>query len=195
MTNDLMRHRLVLGLLRVTVIMALAGEAASAQAPTPSGGWLGVALSCDGCDGERSGGQRATGPLIVRRIAPGSPAERILAAGDTIVRVNGDISDPRRMREVLLATPANAPLEFVLHGARGRYTVKLRKQPDRLVGVGRDSLPLKYQAVFAGVGVDVLTPGAPVVSRDATGALIIRLGEHAVRLRLPSDTALRVAER
>jgi hypothetical protein len=157
------------------------------QAPATSG-WLGLALSCTGCDGAND--RQAPGLLIVRAVAPGGPAERVLQAGDTIVTVNRTITDPRRMREVLLGTPVDSQLVFELRGARGRYTVHLRKQADRLRQVGAESLPLKYEGAVAGVGVEVLTPGAPVVSRDSTGALIIRIGEHAVRIR-PSSAAPR----
>jgi hypothetical protein len=120
---------------------------------------------------------------VVREVAPGGPAERLLRAGDTIVTVNGTIREARRMREALLDAPPGSELRFVMHGARGRYTVHLRKQPDRLRQVGGVTLPLKYEGTLGDVDVEVLTPAVPVVSRDATGALLIRVGEHAVRLR------------
>lgn len=163
---------------------AVQGQAT--QAPTrpaqTTGGWLGLALSCTGCDGasDRLG---TLGPLIVRAVAPGGPAERVLRVGDTIVTVNRTITDARRMREALLNTPVDSGLVFEMRGSRGNYTVHLRKQAGRLRQIGAEALPLKYEGAIAGVAVEVLTPGAPVVSRDSTGALVIRIGEHAVRLR------------
>lgn len=167
------------------VVGAAQGQGTQASPPRPAqatSGWLGLALSCSGCGGasDRPG---ALGPLIVRAVAPGGPAERVMRAGDTIVTVNRTITDARRMREALLNTPVDSELVFEMRGARGRYTVHLRKQADRLRKVGTESLPLKYEGTIAGVGVEVLTAGAPVVSRDSTGALVIRIGEHAVRLR------------
>jgi S1-C subfamily serine protease len=176
------------GVAACLVVLALGGGVfaqgtqPSTQPPVTSG-WLGLALSCAGCEGP---GQGATGPLIVRAVAPGGPAERLLRPGDTIVTVNRTITDARRMREALLNTPRDSALVFEMSGSRGRYTVHLRKQADRLRQVGARALPLKYEGTVGGVGVEVLTPGAPVVSRDSTGALLIRIGEHAVRVR-PAD--------
>jgi hypothetical protein len=174
------------------VVFGVAAGEVQAQSPQrpdsqATTGWLGLALSCNGCDGATAGGPRAAGPLVVRSIWPGGPAERVLRVGDTIVTVNRVITDARLMREALLKTPTDSMLAFEIRGPRGHYTVHLRKQPDRLRRVGSDSLPLKYETSLAGVGVEVLTPGAPVVSRDSSGALIIRLGEHAVRLRPPPN--------
>ena len=173
------RWPLVAALLTLPAVAA--GQGAPSAARQATSGWLGLALSCTGCDG--AGDRQSLGPLIVRAVAPGGPAERVLQAGDTIVTVNRTLTDPRRMREALLNTPIDSQLVFELRGARGRYTVHLRKQADRLRKVGAESIPLKYEGSIAGVGVEVLTPGAPVVSRDSTGALVIRIGEHAVRLR------------
>jgi hypothetical protein len=177
-----MRH-VALGLAVLAVGVAAQGTQPSPrQAPTTSG-WLGLALSCGGCEGT---GQGTTGPLIVRAVAPGGPAERILSPGDTIVTVNRTITEARRMRQALLNTPRDSALVFEMRGARGRYTVHLRKQADRLRQVGARALPLKYEGTIGDVGVEVLTSAAPVVSRDSSGALLIRIGEHAVRLR-PAD--------
>lgn len=148
--------------------------------PSISVGRLGIALGCDGCDG--AAGSRS-GVLIVRSVAPGGAAARLLTPGDTIVSVNRTITAPPRMRIALMTASPDSALEFEMRGARGHYTVKLRKQPDRLVRIGAEFIPLKYQGTFAGVAVDVLTPGVPVVSRDSSGALVIQVGEHAVRLR------------
>ncbi|MBC7894159.1 MAG: hypothetical protein H7066_02040 [Cytophagaceae bacterium] len=193
MTNQIMHvalrwHRAVVSVALLTVAIPAQGQGTPASPTRPAqatSGRLGLALSCSGCDGasDRSG---ALGPLIVRALAPGGPAERLMRVGDTIVTVNRTITDPRRMREALLNTPVDAELVFEMHGARGRYTVHLRKQADRLRKVGTESLPLKYEGAIAGVGVEVLSPAAPVVSRDSTGALVIRIGEHAVRLRQAS---------
>ena len=49
--------------------------------------------------------------------------------------------------------------------------------------VGRDTLPVRYRADYAEVTVDVMTRTAPVVSRDSTGAMIIKVGKHVVRLQ------------
>lgn len=167
---------------RLLVCLALPVVLGSAQGrgtPQPHGGWLGLALSCGGCEQ----GQGGDAPLIVRGVAPGGPAERVLRAGDTIVTVNRTITDARRMREALLNTPVDSALVFEVRGTRGRYTVNLRKQAGRLRQVGATALPLKYEGAIGDVGVEVLTASAPVVSRDSTGALLIRIGEHAVRLR------------
>ena len=186
MTTLMMRH-VMAGLAILAVGAAVQGTHPSTRQAPATSGWLGLALSCTGCEGA---GEGATGPLIVRAVAPGGPADRILSAGDTIVMVNRTITDARRMREALLSTPVDSALIFELRGARGNYTVQLRKRADRLRQVGTRALPLKYEGAYGGVGVEVLTPSAPVVSRDSTGALLIRIGEHAVRLR-PADVAPR----
>lgn len=154
------------------------------SATSPATGWLGFALSCDGCDGAAG-----SGPLVVRAVSPDGPAARLLQPGDTITAVNRTITDPLRMRDLLSATPVDSTLEFTMHGARGRYTVRLRKQRARYRPVAGDSLPVKYEGRLAGVGVEVLTPGAPIISRDSSGAMLIRVGEHVVRLTPPATNA------
>lgn len=150
----------------------------------PAIGWLGLALSCSGCDGVGS-----AGPLVVRAVSPGGPAERMLQPGDTITAVNRTVTDPVRMREALSTAPVDSELEFETRGARGRFTVRLRKQRARYRSVAGDSLPVKYEGAFAGIGVEVLTGGAPIINRDSSGAMVIRMGDHVVRLTPPATNA------
>jgi hypothetical protein len=168
---------------RVALTYARSDKQSAPRAAQTASGWLGMALSCTGCDGGTD-----TGPLVVRAVTPGGPAERFLAVGDTIVSVNRTITDPRRMREALLATPHDSLISFEMRGSGGNYSVALRKRPDRMTRVGRDSLPLKYQGAFRGIGVEVLTGAAPIINRDSSGAMVIRIGEHVVRLNPSADT-------
>ena len=66
---------------------------------------------------------------------------------------------------------------------RGRSTIALRADSAKIEVLGRDTLPVRYHAEYAEVTVDVLTKSAPLVSRDSTGAMIIKVGEHVIRLQ------------
>lgn len=186
-------RRLMLSMLALPVVAGGIGawsagvgqsDRVSPSAPGQAIGWLGLALSCASCDGAAG-----AGPLVVRAVSPDGPAARLLQPGDTITAVNRTITDPVRMRDLLSTTPVDSEIEFTMHGARGRYTVRLRKQPARYRLVAGDSLPVKYEGRVAGIGVEVLTPGAPIISRDSSGAMVIRVGEHVVRLTPPATNA------
>ena len=172
-----------LSMLPVIVALALP-SGAGAQAPSSSG-WFGLSFACEGCVGTaRDAGSR---PAIITGIVPGGPAERAhLAVGDTVLTLGGRALPAHEAQSALAGARPGTTVEMVIGTRRGRFTYRVKKDPDALRKVGGASLPLRYQGEFAGVGVDVLTQGSPVITRDSSGAMLISIGGHVVRLRPPA---------
>ena len=148
---------------------------------TLGNGWLGIGLSCEGCDVPASDTAIHRAVLVVRDVAPKGRFQP--APGDTIIAVNRTITDPRRMRQVLRETPKDGEVTLALSGAKGRYVIEMRKEAVRRVSIGRDTLPLKYRASFNKTSIEVLTNGTPLLRRDSQGELIITIDKHVVRLK------------
>jgi membrane-associated protease RseP (regulator of RpoE activity) len=145
--------------------------------------WFGFALDCADCGTARSGAA-ATGrfPVIARVLADGPAAQASLAAGDTIVAVDGKEMTTAELRLKLERMRGGDGLRLVIGTRTGRKTVSLRATSGNIEVVGRDSLPVRYRGEYAEVSVDVFTMAAPVVTRDSTGAMIIKVGDHVLRL-------------
>jgi hypothetical protein len=77
-------------------------------------------------------------------------------------------------------------VKFTVGARRGRSTVSVTSEKARIEFFKGDSLPVRYTGEYAQVTVDVMTMGAPVVTRDSTGAMLIHVGQHIIRLhRVP----------
>lgn len=63
-----------------------------------------------------------------------------------------------------------------------RFMYNVRPGDAPVITMGKDTLPLRYRGAYAEVTIDVLSNASPVVTRDSTGAVLIRLGEHVIRL-------------
>ena len=174
-----------LPMLPLVVALSLPLDAA-AQAPASSG-WFGLSFACEGCVGTaRDAGSR---PAIITGIVPGGPAQRAhLSVGDTVLTLGGRPLPAHEAQSALAAARPGTTVEMLIGTRRGRFNYKVKKDADSLRKVGGTSLPLRYQGEFAGVGVDVLTQGSPVITRDSTGAMLISVGGHIVRLRPSAST-------
>ena len=143
--------------------------------------WLGFALECEDCGNVRAAS--VPRPPIITRIWPGGPADRAsLQVGDTIMAVDGKELSAPELRTRLASSPPGTTFRLLVGGQRGRSTVSVTSERAELKFLGRDSLPVRYRGEFAQVTVDVMTMAAPVVTRDSTGAMLIRVGEHVIRL-------------
>jgi membrane-associated protease RseP (regulator of RpoE activity) len=141
--------------------------------------WFGFALECgSSC---RSG--TAQQPVIARVWPDGPAARASLQVGDTIVAVDGRTMTTAALRERIEQLPAGSTLRFLTGSRRGRSAVSIAGDSARIEVVGRDTLPVRYYGSYAEVTVDVMTRMAPEVSRDSTGAMIIKVGEHVIRLQ------------
>ena len=174
----------------LVVAHALAPNAAAQGTPRrytlrlQTQGWFGLALDCKRCDREPQPGEPRELPVIAR-VLPDSPADRAsLQPGDTILALDGKELSARELRAKLSTTPPSQPVELLMGTSRGRFTYKIRPLQARIRVVAGDSLPVRYHGEFAEVTIDVLsTSVSPVVTRDSTGAMLIRLGEHVLRLQ------------
>lgn len=145
--------------------------------------WFGVALQCNDCEGAPSAASARERP-IVARVVPGGPAARAsIQAGDTILAADGKELSASELRTRLGAGPAKSSLRLLVGGARGRSTVDLVAENTPLVLLNRDSVPVRYRGEYAEVTVEVLSTATPVVTRDSSGAMLVRIGEHVLRLQ------------
>ena len=176
-----------LATLSFVVVLSLALPLGAAAQARSSSGWFGLSFACDGCLGDgRDANDR---PAIITRIVPGGPAERAhLAVGDTVLTLGGRPLPAHEAQSALAAAQPGATVEMLIGTRRGRFTYRVRKQADALEKVGAAALPIRYQGEFANVAVDVLTRDTPVITRDSSGAMLISVGGHVVRLRPASAT-------
>ncbi len=145
--------------------------------------WFGFALDCSGCANPRTTSAGATSPPMITRVLPESPAARAsLAAGDTIVAVEGKSMTLMELRAMLEGLGGGAVLNLTIGTRTGRKPVSLRATEGNIEVLGADSLPVRYRGEYAEVTVDVMSMTAPVVTRDSTGAMIIKVGDHVLRL-------------
>jgi membrane-associated protease RseP (regulator of RpoE activity) len=145
--------------------------------------WFGFALDCADCGTARPGAAATRRfPVIARVLADGPAARASLAAGDTIVAVDGKEMTTAELRLKLEGMRGGDGLRLGVGTRGGRKTVSLRATSGNIEVLGRDSLPVRYRGEYAEVSVDVFTMAAPVVSRDSTGAMIIKVGDHVLRL-------------
>jgi hypothetical protein len=167
-------------LLLILVPFTNAATAQQQGRPTP---WYGFAVECGDC--ERSVSADTTRrPLLISRVAPDSPARRgALQVGDTIFAANDKPVSPRELRALLASATPSSSVSFVVGTSRGRFTYKIRPSSAPKTAVGNDMLPVRYRGEFADVTLDVLTNASPVVTRDSAGAVLIRMGEHVIRLQ------------
>ena len=143
--------------------------------------WFGFALDCGDC---RSTPAAATRSLpVITRVLPDGPAARAsLAVGDTIVTVDAKSMTTTELRRMLEGLRGDAVLQLTMGTRAGRRNVTLPAIDGNIEVLGRDTLPVRYRGEYAEVTVDVFSMSAPVVTRDSTGAMIIKVGEHVLRL-------------
>jgi C-terminal processing protease CtpA/Prc len=124
---------------------------------------------------------------VITQITPGGPADRAsLQVGDTILAVDGQEIPVADLSKTLSSAPAGTTVKFTVGARRGRSTVSVTSEKARIEFFKGDSLPVRYTGEYAQVTVDVMTMGAPVVTRDSTGAMLIHVGQHIIRLhRVP----------
>lgn len=173
------------------VMVALVPQVTGAQQPKPNRmtlsfrgpSWFGFALECGECLTVTSKSGARPAPVIAR-IWPGGPAERAsLQVGDTIVSVDGKDLAAAELRQKLGGAPPGTTMKLVVGGRRGRSTASVTSEKAQIQFFQGDSLPVRYRGEYAQVTVDVMTMAAPVVTRDSTGAMLIHVGEHVIRLQ------------
>ena len=176
------------------VLLCVAPAASSAQnAPANKQGrmtvmlrmpaWLGLALQCEDCTGARVDDLTRQLPVITRILPNGPAARASLQVGDTIVSVDGNRLSVSELRARISESKSGAKFQFVVGSRRGRSTVNLTADGAPIAVLNGDSLPIRYRGEFAQVTVDVMSMTAPVVTRDSAGAMVIRIGEHVLRLQ------------
>jgi len=182
------------------VTLMVAAQTIRAQQPSPAQGkptqkmtlriktpsWFGLAVECSAC--LTSPSQSGPRPMpVITQITPGGPADRAsLQVGDTILAVDGQEIPVADLSKTLSSAPAGTTVKFTVGARRGRSTVSVTSEKARIEFFKGDSLPVRYTGEYAQVTVDVMTMGAPVVTRDSTGAMLIHVGQHIIRLhRVP----------
>lgn len=145
--------------------------------------WFGFALDCAGCAGTGASRTGANSLPVIARVLPESPAALAsLAPGDTIAAVDGKAMMLTELRQMLEGLRGDAVLRLTIGSRGGRKPVTLRATDGNIEVLGPDSLPVRYRGEYAEVTVDVMSMSAPVVTRDSTGAMIIKVGDHILRL-------------
>ena len=145
--------------------------------------WFGFALECGECLTTPTKPSALTLPVIAR-IWPLGPAERAsLQIGDTIAAVDGKELSAAELRSKLGTAPPLTTLRLLVGNKRGRSNVTITSDHAKIQFYKGDSLPVRYRGEFAQVTVDVMSMSAPVVTRDSSGAMLIHVGEHVIRLQ------------
>ena len=143
--------------------------------------YFGFAVDCAGCNQVADTTRR---PQIITRVSRNSPAERgALRVGDTILTVNDKVTSARELTAFLAQAKPDTPLRMQVGSSRGRFTYHIRPSFAPVVTLGKDTLPVRYTGEYAEVTVEVLSMSAPVVTKDSAGAMLIRMGEHVIRLQ------------
>ena len=144
--------------------------------------WFGFAVDCADC-ARSSAADTIRRPLRITRVAPDSPAQRgALQAGDTIFTANDKSVSSRELTTLLQSATPDTALTFFVGTSRGRFTYWVRPSPAPVITLDKVALPIRYRGEYAEVTIDVASNAAPVVTRDSSGAVLIRIGEHVVRL-------------
>jgi membrane-associated protease RseP (regulator of RpoE activity) len=177
----------------IVALVMLAGAAhyAHAQQPSPqrmtlsfrTPSWFGLAVDCAAClTSTATSGAR---PLpVVTQITAGGPADRAsLQVGDTIIAVDGREVLAADLPKTLSSAPPGTTTKLTVGTRRGRSTVSMTSEKAQIQFFKGDSLPIRYRGEYAQVTVDVMTMDAPVVTRDSTGAMLIHVGQHVIRLQ------------
>ena len=174
------------------VMLSVAAASTHAQQPssqkrltlsfrTPS--WFGLAVECGSCLTATSSSGARPMPVITQ-ITPGGPADRAsLQVGDTILAVDGKEVLASDLPKTLSSAPPGTTMKLAVGTRRGRSTVSVTSEKAQIQFFKGDSLPVRYRGEFAQVTVDVMTMEAPVVTRDSTGAMLIHVGQHVIRLQ------------
>ena len=145
---------------------------------TPS--WFGFALVCGECVTMTAAQPRP----VIARIWPGGPADRAsLQVGDTILAADGKELGGAELRNLLGGATPGTTMKLLVGSRRGRSTVSVTSEKAQIEFFKGDSLPVRYRGEFAQVTVDVMSMAAPVVTRDSTGAMLIHVGDHVIRLQ------------
>ena len=148
---------------------------------TPS--WFGLAVECAACLTATSSSGAHPMP-VVTQITPGGPADRAsLQVGDTIVAVDGKEVLAADLPKTLSSAAPGTTMKLTVGTRRGRSTVSMTSEKAQIQFFKGDSLPVRYKGEFAQVTVDVMTMDAPVVTRDSSGAMLIHVGQHVIRLQ------------
>ena len=145
--------------------------------------WFGLAVECGAClTGTTASGTRLI--PVITQIIPGGPADRAsLQVGDTIVAVDGREVSAAELPKTLSSALPGTTMKLTVGTRRGRSTVSVTSEKARIEFFKGDSLPVRYRGEYALVTVDVMTMDAPVITRDSTGAMLIHVGEHVIRLQ------------
>jgi C-terminal processing protease CtpA/Prc len=121
---------------------------------------------------------------VITQITPGGPADRAsLQVGDTIVAVDGKEVLADDLPKTLSSAPPGTTVKLTVGTRRGRANMSVTSEKAQIQFFKGDSLPVRYRGEFAQVTVDVMTMDAPVVTRDSTGAVLIHVGQHVIRLQ------------
>jgi len=144
--------------------------------------WFGFAVDCSDC-ARSSAADTIRRPRRITRVAPDSPAQRgAFQAGDTILTANDKLVSSRELTTLLESATPDTALSFFVGTSRGRFTYRVRPGPAPVITLDKVTLPIRYRGEYAEVTIDVASNAPPIVTRDSSGAVLIRIGEHVVRL-------------